>query len=73
MLVNDRIDPPESHGDLRTSRVCRAAALAVTAGSVWLAVAHQWLAFGLLLWLVPSLLLVDGRARAAHDRAKEER
>lgn len=59
------------NGDLRTSRVCRAAALAAAAGAVWLAVVHQWLAFGLLLWLVPSLLLVDGRARAAHARSKE--
>lgn len=59
--------------DLVTARACRAAAVAACVAAVVLAVVHQWLAFGLVLWLVPSLLLVAGLAHRAHRRRKEGR
>jgi uncharacterized membrane protein len=59
-------------GDLLAAYACRAAALAAMAGSVPLALNQQWLAFALLLWLVPSLLLVDRRARRAHARSPRQ-
>lgn len=60
-------------GDLLTSQACRAAAgVAVVAGA-WLAAVQQWLAAGLVLWLVPSLLAVGGLAHRAHNRRKEGR
>lgn len=50
-------------GDLLVSRSCPvAAAVAV--------VACVWLAFGLVLWLVPLLLVVGGLAHRAHNRQK---
>lgn len=55
-------------GDLLTSHVCRAAAVAAAVVGVCLVTAHQWLAAGLVWWLVPSLLLVGGLARAHHRR-----
>lgn len=51
-------------GDLLTARACRAAAMA----GACLAVVHLWLAAGLVLWLVPSLLVVGGLAHRAHAR-----
>lgn len=57
-------------GDLLTARSCRAAAAAATAACVLLAAGRQWLAAGLVLWLVPSLLLVGGLAQRAHTRAQ---
>lgn len=60
-------------GDLFTARACRTAAVAAVVASVWLAAAHHWLASGLVLWLVPSLLLVAGQARRAHTRRTEGR
>lgn len=56
--------------DLATARALRAAAVAACVAAVVLAVAHEWLAFGLVLWLVPSLLLVAGLAHRAHNRRK---
>lgn len=55
-------------GDLATAHVCRAAAGAAAVGAACLGIAHQWLAFWLVLWLMPSLLLVGGLARRAHVR-----
>lgn len=60
-------------GDLTTARSCRAAAFAAFAACVLLAAAGHWLASGLVLWLVPSLLLVAGQARRAHNGQEEER
>lgn len=60
-------------GDLYAARACRAAAVAVVVASVWLAMVHQWLASGLVLWMVPSLLLVAGQAHRAHTRRTEGR
>ncbi|MFD8488674.1 hypothetical protein [Streptomyces sp. NPDC059712] len=54
--------------DLVTSYACRTAAVTATAGGASLTVGGQWLAGALLLWLVPSLLLVACRARLAHTR-----
>jgi hypothetical protein len=59
--------------DLLAAYTCRAAALAVLAGCIQLAVAHQWLTFALLLWLAPSLLLVASRAQRAHVRTTPTR
>lgn len=58
-------------GDLVTARSCCAAAAAAVAVCVLLAASQQWLAFALVLWLVPSLLLVASQARRAHNRRKE--
>lgn len=58
---------------LRVARACILAALAITAGCALLAVNRQWLAFGLILWLVPSLLLVAALARRAHIRSRQAR
>jgi len=55
-------------GDLLAAYACRAAALAAVAGSIPLALNHRWLAFALVLWMVPSLLLVGRLARRAHAR-----
>ena len=54
--------------DLRTARSCRVAAVAAAVAGVLLAVVHEWLAAFLVLWLVPSLLVVAGRAHRAHAR-----
>ncbi|MGW0014732.1 hypothetical protein ACWDVX_33895 [Streptomyces tendae] len=54
--------------DLMTSYACRTAAVTAFAGGASLTLAHEWLAGALLLWLVPSLLLVACRARLAHTR-----
>lgn len=54
--------------DLMTSYACRTAVVTATAGGVSLATAGQWLAGVLLLWLVPSLLLIACRARLVHTR-----
>ena len=54
--------------DLMTSYACRTAAVTATAGGASFTLAHEWLAGALLLWLVPSLLLVANRARLAHVR-----
>jgi hypothetical protein len=55
--------------DLLAAQACRAAALAAMAGCIPLALDRQWLAFALLLWMVPSLLLGDRLARRAHARS----
>jgi type IV secretory pathway TrbD component len=60
-------------GDLLTSQACRAAAAAAAAACIVLAAAQQWLAAGLVLWLVPSLLFVGGLAHRAHNRRKAGR
>lgn len=60
-------------GDLTTARSCHAAAFAALAACVLLAAAGHWLASGLVLWLVPSLLLVAGQARRAARRTEEGR
>lgn len=52
--------------DLMTVYACRTAAVTATAGGASLTLGGQWLAGVLLLWLVPSLLLVACRARLAH-------
>lgn len=57
-------------GDLLVSRACPVAAAAAAAGCIWLAAVEQWLAFGLVLWLVPLLLVVGGLAHRAHNRQK---
>lgn len=54
--------------DLMTVYACRTAAVTAFAGGASLTVGGQWLAGVLLLWLVPSLLLVACRARYAHTR-----
>lgn len=54
--------------DLMTSYACRTAAVTAFAGGASLTLAHEWMAGALLLWLVPSLLLVACRARLAHAR-----
>ncbi|WP_032761166.1 hypothetical protein [Streptomyces alboviridis] len=54
--------------DLMTSYACRTAAVTAFAGGASFTLAHEWLAGALLLWLVPSLLLVANRARYAHTR-----
>ena len=54
--------------DLVTLYACRTAAVTATAGGASLTLAHEWLAGALLLWLVPSLLLIANRARLAHAR-----
>lgn len=59
--------------DLTTARSCRAAAVAALAACVLLAAAGHWLASGLVLWLVPSLLLVAGQARRAARRTEDHR
>lgn len=59
--------------DLTTARSCRAAAVAAFAACVLLAAAHLWLASGLVVWLVPSLLLVAGQARRAARRTEGRR
>ena len=58
--------------DLLAARACRAAAVAALAGCIPLALAHNWLAVALVLWMVPSLLLVDRRARRAHARSQRQ-
>ncbi len=60
-------------GDLYAACACRVAALAAVAGSVPLALNQQWLAFALLLWLVPSLLIVGGLCHRAHARTTSTR
>jgi hypothetical protein len=55
-------------GDLLTAQACRAAAVAAAVACVWLAAVQQWLAAGLVLWLVPSLLAVGGLAHRSHNR-----
>lgn len=60
-------------GDLLAAYTCRAAALAALVGSVPLALDGLYLAFTLVLWLVPSLLLVASRARRAHARTTPTR
>lgn len=60
-------------GDLLAAYTCRAAALAAMAGCIPLAVDGRWLAFALLLWLVPSLLLVAALAKRAHARTTPTR
>jgi hypothetical protein len=57
------------NGDLLIARVCRAAALAAVAGCIPLALDGQWLAFALVLWIVPGLLIVGGLCHLAHTRA----
>ncbi|KPC63309.1 hypothetical protein ADL27_62810 [Streptomyces sp. NRRL F-6602] len=54
--------------DQVTVYACRAAAASAFAGGACLTLADRPLAGVLLLWLVPSLLLVAGRARRAHAR-----
>lgn len=54
--------------DLMTSYACRTAAVTAFAGGASLTLGGQWLARVLLLWLVPSLLLIAYRARLAHAR-----
>lgn len=54
--------------DLVTSYACRMAAATAFAGGASLTVGGQWLAGMLLLWLVPSLLLIACRAHLAHTR-----
>ena len=61
------------NGDLTTARSCRAAAVAAFAACVLLAAAGHWLASGLVVWLVPSLLLVAGQARRAARRTEDHR
>lgn len=58
--------------DLYAACACRAAAIAAVAGSVPLALNQQWLAFALVLWLVPSLVLVGHFARRAHARTRKD-
>ena len=55
-------------GDLMAARSCRAAAVTTAVAGACLASVHLWLAAGLVWWLVPSLLLVGGRAHRAHAR-----
>ncbi|MFD5848350.1 hypothetical protein [Streptomyces chartreusis] len=55
-------------GDLLVSRSCPVAAAVAVVVCVWLAVVEQWLAFGLVLWSVPLLLVVGGLAHRAHSR-----
>lgn len=57
--------------DLVTAHAARAAAVAASAGSVCLGIADQWLAAALVLWLVPSLLLVGSRAHRAHAKRED--
>lgn len=75
--MNHRTEPletvPRLSGDLWVAFGCLAAGIAVTAGGVSLAMAHQVLAAGLVLWLVPGLLLVGARARRAHTKQKESK
>lgn len=59
--------------DLLAAQACRTVALAIVAGCIPLAFAGQWLAFALLLWLVPSLLLVGGLCHRAHARTTTTR
>jgi hypothetical protein len=54
--------------DLMTAYACRIAAVSACAGGASLTLAHEWVVGVLLLWLVPSLLLVAQRARLAHVR-----
>lgn len=55
-------------GDLMTAHACRAVAVAAAVAGALLMVVHEWLSAGLVLWLVPSLLLVAGLAHRAHTR-----
>ncbi|MEV5703130.1 hypothetical protein AB0L55_37320 [Streptomyces anthocyanicus] len=57
--------------DLMTLYACRTAAVTATAGGASFTLAHEWLAGALLLWLVPSLLLIANRARLAHIRTPQ--
>lgn len=59
-------------GDLATAHVFRAAAMAAAVASVCLGITHQWLAAGLVWWLVPNLLLVGSRAHRAHIERQGE-
>ncbi|MBZ6211692.1 hypothetical protein KVH31_34925 [Streptomyces olivaceus] len=54
--------------DQVTVYACRAAAASAFAGGACLTIAGRPLVGVLLLWLVPGLLLVAGRARRAHTR-----
>ncbi|MFJ6069106.1 hypothetical protein ACIQHU_39455 [Streptomyces tendae] len=54
--------------DLVTVYACRIAAVSAFAGGASLTLAHKWVVGVLLLWLVPSLLLIAHRARLAHTR-----
>ncbi|MEV5915769.1 hypothetical protein AB0M00_43665 [Streptomyces chartreusis] len=56
--------------DRLVSRSCPIAAFAAVVACVWLAFVEEWLAFGLVLWLVPLLLVVGGLAHRAHARTK---
>lgn len=60
-------------GDQMTACSLRAVAVAAAVAAALLMVVHEWLAAGLVLWLVPSLLLVGGQARRAHTNRKEGR
>ena len=61
---------PAVSRDLLTFYVCCAAALAATGAGVWLATGGHWLAAVLVLWLVPSLLLVGVLAHRVHTKQK---
>ncbi|RSN50531.1 hypothetical protein DMH12_24935 [Streptomyces sp. WAC 04229] len=54
--------------DLVTVYACRTAAASAFAGGASLTIAHEWIPGVLLLWLVPSLLLVAQLARHAPAR-----
>ena len=58
-------------GYLLTARILRAAAAVALLACVWLANVHAWLAFWLVLGLVPSLLVTAGRHRRAHYSREE--
>lgn len=53
-------------GELLAAQACRATAVAVMAGCIPLALDHHWLAFALLLCMVPGLLIVGGCCHRAH-------
>jgi len=62
-----------AHGGLFAARAFRAAAVTAAAIGGDLVAVHQWLAAALVLWLVPSLLVVGGLAHRAHTRRKAGR
>ncbi|GGS96571.1 hypothetical protein [Streptomyces violaceus] len=61
-------EPAANRRDLLAAGCCRVAAVVAAAACVWLAAVQQWLVAGLVLWLVPSFLVVGGLADRAYAR-----